>query len=87
MALGAEEHVRLLDELSAGTEAAFQNEHLRAGRRRGDGGAKSRGTGSDDQQFDFSHSIFPFPSCVSTRMPSLRRVMQVRTLGSPSTTI
>ena len=62
--LRAEEHVGLLDELSAGLEAALQNEHLRAGRGRGDGGAETGGAGADNQQFDFSHSIFPFPSCV-----------------------
>ena len=62
LALGAEEHVGLLDKLSAGLEAALQDQHLRAGGGRGDGGAEARGAGPDDQQFDFSHLIFPFPS-------------------------
>ena len=54
----------LLDKLSAGPEAALQNEHIRAGRGRGDRGAQTRGAGADDQQFNLSHWIFPFPSCV-----------------------
>ena len=87
LALGAEEHMGLLDELSAGLEAALQDKHPGAGGSRRDGGAKTRGTGPDDEQFHFFHLSFPFPSWVSTVIPSRRSVMQVRTLGSPSTTI
>ena len=99
--LRAEELVDLLKELAAGAGVLVEDGHVGAALCGLDCGGHAGRACSNDDNVGAVHRVPPFssavtmsskgvavaPYCVWTRMPSTRGVMQVRTLGTPSTTI
>ena len=91
MFFGAEKFMDLLEKLSARSGVLVKHDRVQAMGRSFDRCGKSGRAGADDDQIITFHSSSSFfadtPYCVCTFMPSFSAVMQVRTLGTPSTTM
>ena len=96
--LGAEELVDLLEQLAARTGVLVEYHHLKAVAGSGDGGAQAGRAGTHDDKVVSLHpnrlysaasapGFAETPYWVCTVIPARTGVMQVRTLGLPSTTI